>query len=292
MDDAEFRRIHRQEIVEDRVNGASQLARQALDSLAELAGSSSADTAAELRRACLDFAEELQYARPNMAPIYHLVQRWADRIEALPADDDASAFRRSAANIAQELSDASVSAVDQIAEATARLIGPEATVITHSLSTTVQATFRRLDNADVSAIVTESRPGLEGRTQALHLNHFGVPVSFITDAQMGHFAPFATMALVGADTLLSDGAIVNKAGTYPLALAARRHGIPFCVCCETFKEVPYTAATFDLESVDPGELDAPSGRLITPYNIYFDITPGDLVDTWITEDGVTYAPHR
>jgi translation initiation factor 2B subunit (eIF-2B alpha/beta/delta family) len=289
MDDAEFRRLHRQEIVDDRISGASQLARQALDSLAEFAGSCSAETVTDLRRACLDFAEALQYARPNMAPIYHLVQRWADRIDALPEDEDAAAFRRSAANIAQELSDASVNAIDQIAEHTARLINPEATVITHSLSTTVQATFRRLGHTDVRAIVTESRPGLEGRTQALHLNHFGVAVSFITDAQIGHFTPSATIALVGADTLLGDGAVVNKAGTYLLALAAHRHGIPFCVCCESFKQVPYTAATFDLEAVDPSELDAPAGRLITPYNVYFDITPRDLVDTWITEDGVIHA---
>jgi len=285
MDDAEFRRVHRQELVDDRVSGASQLARQALDSLTQFAGTCSEEEIDPLRRALLDFAEDLQYARPSMAPIFNLVQRWADRVEALDGTE-VERFRRDAAAIAQELSDASIRAVGDVADQAARLIGPGATVITHSLSTTVQATFRALAPRGVQAIVAESRPGLEGRRQAQHLDHFGVPVAFITDALLGHFCREATVALVGADTLLQDGSVVNKAGTYLLALASRDMGIPFYVCCESFKQVPYGAAGFDLEELDAAELDAPRGRNITPHNVYFDITPARLVSAWVTENGV------
>lgn len=288
MDDAEFRRLRRRELVEDRVSGASQLARKALDSLAELAGSCAAERPHELRRTLLDCAEELQYARPNMAPIFNLVQRWMDRVEQLDPDDG-DAFRREAARIAQELADASIRAVGDVAGRAARLIGRDAVVVTHSMSSTVQAAFRALAPQGVQAIVTESRPGLEGRSQARELDRLGVPVTFITDAQVGHFAQRATVALVGADMLLADGALVNKAGTYLLALAARDRGIPFRVCCESFKQVPYTSAGFVLEEHDPGELDAPRGRNITPHNVYFDITPARLIDAWITEDGVRHA---
>jgi translation initiation factor 2B subunit (eIF-2B alpha/beta/delta family) len=288
MDDAEFRRVHRRELVEDRVAGASQLARQALDSLAEYVASGSAGDAATLRRASIEFAEELQYARPNMAPIFNLVQRWADRVEALEAGDLA-AFRRQAASIAQELSDASLHAVDRVADRAAGVIGPNQVVITHSMSSTVEATFRALATRGVHAILSESRPGLEGRNQALHLDHFGVPVVFITDAQLGHASAEATVALVGADTLLGDGAVVNKAGTYLLALAARDRGIPFYVCCESFKQVPFGAANYDLEALDPAELDAPRGGRITPRNVYFDITPARLIDGWLTEDACLTA---
>lgn len=288
MDDAEFRRLHRREIVDDRINGASQLARTALDSLAEFAGSCSIDTPEALQATLLEFAEELQYARPNMAPIHNLVERWADRVAALePASVDA--LRRDAATIAQELSDGSIEAVSSAAGEAARLIGPGTTIITHSLSSTVLETFRALAPADVGAIVTESRPGLEGRNQARHLNRAKIPVRFITDAQLGHFCRIADVALVGADTLLGDGALVNKAGTYLLALAARDCGIPFYVCCESFKQVPFGAASFELESVNPSELDAPRGACITPFNVYFDITPARLIDAWIDEDGARYA---
>ena len=288
MDDAEFRRLHRREIVDDRINGASQLARTALDSLAEFAGSCSLDTPQALQAALLEFAEELQYARPNMAPIHNLVERWADRVAALePANTDA--LRRDAAAIAQTLSDGSIEAVSAAAREAARLIGPGTTVITHSLSSTVLESFRALAPAGVGAIVTESRPGLEGRNQARHLDQTKIPVSFITDAQLGHFCRFADVALVGADTLLGDGALVNKAGSYLLALAARDCGVPFYVCCESFKQMPFGAASFELENVDPAEVDAPSGRYITPYNVYFDITPARLIDAWIDETGVRYT---
>ncbi len=286
MDDAEFRRLHRRELIDDRINGASRLARQALDSLGEFAASCSATDVDELRRACLDFAEELQYARPSMAPIYTLVERWATEVARLP-DEDMEAFRRAAARFAQELTDTSLRAVDEIAARAARLIGQDAIVITHSLSSTAQATLRELAPMGAHAIVTEARPGLEGHRQALHLDHLCMPVWFITDAQIGHFARFASVALVGADALLRDGAVVNKAGTCLLAMAARRHDIPFYVCCESFKKAPYTSAQFDLEAADPQELDAPWGRNITPYNIYFDITPAELIDAWIHEDGIT-----
>lgn len=291
MDDAEFRRLHRRELVEDRVSGASQLARKALDSLAELAGSCAAERPPELRRALLDCAEELQYARPNMAPIFNLVQRWVDRVEQLDVDDT-DAFRHDAARIAQELADASIRAVDEVADRAARLIGDDAVIATHSMSSTVQAAFRALAARGVRAIVTESRPGLEGRNQAQQLDHCGVPVTYITDAQMGHFVRRATVVLVGADMLLADGSVVNKAGSYLLALAARDNGVPFHVCCESFKQVPYGSAGFTLEELDPAELDAPRGRHITPHNVYFDITPARLVDTWITEDGVRHAAAR
>lgn len=285
MNDAEFRRIHRREIVNDRVNGASQLARQALDSLAEFAGSCSEEDPDTLQEALLAFAEELQFARPSMAPIHNLVQRWIDRVEVLPARD-MERMRRDAAGIAQQLSDASVRAVSDASQRAADLIGPDAVILTHSMSSTVQEAFRALGGRGVRAIVTESRPGLEGRNQALHLDHYGIPVTFITDAQLGHFSQFATLALTGADTLLADGSLVNKAGTYLLALAARDRGIPFYVCCESFKQSTYAADRFELESLDPAELDAPRGRHITPENIYFDITPARLIDAWITEDDV------
>ncbi|MDZ7749009.1 MAG: translation initiation factor eIF-2B [Halofilum sp. (in: g-proteobacteria)] len=288
MDDAEFRRTRRRELVDDRVSGASQLARQALDSLAEFAGSCAADEPATLRAALLDFAEELQYTRPNMAPIHNLVQRWSDRVEALP-DDDPAGFRRAAAEAAQELSDASVRAVEEVAAHTAALVGADATVITHSMSSTVHASFRLLARRGVRAIVSESRPGLEGRDQARQLDHLGIPVDFITDAELGHFSGHADVALVGADMLLADGALVNKAGTYLLALAARDRGIPFYVCCESFKQAPHGSTGFDLEAADPAELDAPRGRQITPHNVYFDITPARLIDARVTEDGVTRA---
>lgn len=285
MDDAEFRRSHRRALVEDRISGASQLARQALDSLAEYAGSCAERDPSNLRRTLIDFAEQLQYARPSMAPIYNMLQRWIDRVDGLSAHDTGT-LRHEAASFAQALADQSLQAVEQAARRAAELIGGNVTIITHSLSSTVTETFRQLSSRDVKAIVTEGRPGFEGRQQALHLDQAGIPVTLITDAQMGHFVQRADLVLVGADTLLSDGSVVNKVGTSLLALAAREHDVPFHVCCESFKEIPFSAKTVELEEADPAEIDAPRGRSITPCNLYFDITPAKFVSAWITDERV------
>lgn len=285
MDDGEFRRLRRQELGTDRVSGASPLARMALDSLAEYAGVCTADEPGTLRKELLSFAEELQYTRPSMAPVFNLVQRWMDLIDALPASD-AAALRRSAAQAADTLANESIEAVKGAAAKAAKRIGADQLVITHSLSSTVQATFEALASAGVRAIVTESRPGFEGRNQARHLDQLGIPVTFITDAQLGHFVAEADLALVGADTVLADGAVVNKAGTYLLALAARDRGVPLLVCCESFKHAPFRAKEFDLEEMDVREVDAPKGKRITARNVYFDITPARLIDAWVTEKSI------
>ena len=285
MDDAEFRRSHRRALVDDRVSGASQLARQALDSLAAYAGSCAEQDPVNLRRMLLDFAEQLQYARPNMAPIYTILQRWVDRVEDLPVDD-VDGLRREAATHAQELADQSLHAVEQAAQRAAKLIGRDATILTHSLSSTVTETFRLLADRGVRGIVSEGRPGYEGRQQARHLDRAGVPVTMITDAQLGHFTQQASVVLVGADSLLADGSVVNKVGTSMLALAARAQRVPFYVCCESFKQVPFSARSLELEEADPAEIDAPRGKHITPANVYFDITPARYVSAWITDERV------
>jgi translation initiation factor eIF-2B subunit delta len=285
MDDATFRRVHRRELAEDQVKGASQLARAALDYLGAFAGSCSADETTALRAALLAFARELQSARPNMAPIANLVGRWAAHVEALESAAPAE-LRREAAAIAQRLSDDSVAAVAQAASHAARWIGPGRTVLTHSMSSTVVETFRALARSDVRAIVTESRPGLEGRNQAAHLDALGIPVTFITEAQMGAFAAQADVALVGADTQLGDDSLVNKAGTYLLALAVRDSSSRMGVCCESFKQVEHGPGAFAPEPLDTAEIGAPHGRHISARNLAFDRTPAALIDAWIHETGV------
>ncbi len=85
--------------------------------------------------------------------------------------------------------------------------------------------------------------------------------------------------------MLADGAVVNKVGTYLLALAARDHDLPFYVCFESFKRTTRTAAEISLEEMDPRELEPPELPGILARNVYFDVTPARLVSSWIDELG-------
>jgi translation initiation factor 2B subunit (eIF-2B alpha/beta/delta family) len=272
-----------QQIRDDREHGASELARQCLSGLAEYARTANIQDARDLKNRLLELAQRLQQSRPTMAPITNLINRWLQALQAA-SDGKGDVLRAQAAEQAEALIEQSKQAVATAARRAADLIGPDKTIITHSLSSTVVSVFELLGSR-ARAIITESRPPGEGRLLAEKLSFLGIATDFISDQQMGLFVQHADVALVGADTIANDGSVINKAGTYLLALAARDRGIPFYVCFESFKYSELDASTIPLEHHDPAELDAPRLTNIKPHNIYFDITPPRLISTWVTERG-------
>ena len=97
------------------------------------------------------------------------------------------------------------------------------------------------------------------------------------------------MVLIGADSILADGSVINKAGTYVLALVAHDQGVPVYVCAESCKRRPLQLPEPALEEMDPAEL-SPGEPSLGPHvrvrNIYFDRTPARLISGWIDEHGV------
>jgi translation initiation factor 2B subunit (eIF-2B alpha/beta/delta family) len=273
------------EIRADRVRGASELARRCLLILAEAVRVLPAANIVELREGLLVLVAELARTRPSMAPIQNLLRRWR---EGLIIDDgmELTGARRIAIAQAEALIVASRRAVADCATHAARLLGPGRTIMTHSFSSTVLEVCRLLKDEGLRLIVTESRPLGEGRQLAERLSAWNVPTVYITDAQMGLFIARADAVLVGADSVLGDGAVVNKAGTYPLALVTREQGIPFYVCCESFKWREAGEMPPELEEMAPAELGVPDWPCVTVGNVYFDITPARLVSAWIDETGV------
>jgi translation initiation factor 2B subunit (eIF-2B alpha/beta/delta family) len=272
------------EIRADRARGASELARRCLAILAEAARALPATDAVDLRERLLALAAELAVARPSMAPVQNLLRRWREEC-GIDAGMDLSLARRLAAERAKRLSAASRRAVTRCAAHAARLLGPGRTVMTHSLSSTVVEVCRLLKDDGLRMIVTESRPLEEGRRLAERLSAWRVLTVYITDAQMGLFVAQADAVLVGADSVLADGAVINKAGTGLLALAAGERGVPFYVCCESFKWRGAGESPPELEEMAPAELGAPGWPGVTVRNVYFDLTPARLVAAWIDETG-------
>jgi methylthioribose-1-phosphate isomerase len=86
--------------------------------------------------------------------------------------------------------------------------------------------------------------------------------------------------VVGADRIAANGDVANKVGTYPLALAAARAGIPFVVAApeSTVDAGTPTGAGIEIEERDPAEVAAGPA-----YNPAFDVTPADLVTAVVTE---------
>lgn len=120
------------------------------------------------------------------------------------------------------------------------------------------------------------------------LSEHAAVVTLITDAQADIFLPQCQAVVVGADSVLANGDVLNKAGTALLAWAAQGHRVPFYVLCETLKISPHSWSgdLSHLEEKEPSEvLDQPIPG-VTVRNFYFDRTPASLVTMVITEQGM------
>ena len=86
--------------------------------------------------------------------------------------------------------------------------------------------------------------------------------------------------VVGADRIAANGDVANKVGTYPLALAAARAGVPFVVAAPESSVDAGTPAgdAIEIEERDPSEVGPGPA-----YNPAFDVTPHDLVTAVVTE---------
>jgi len=137
-----------------------------------------------------------------------------------------------------------------------------------------------------NVIVTISAPGNEGLLVATQLNRMNVPVTVITDAEMGQIMPKVDMNIVGCDNWLTDHHFVNKTGTLLQALAARHFGKPFWVLADSFKNSQQNSHNVTLETMPLDELDLPEARGIRGNNTYFELISTRLITGRVEEHGL------
>ncbi len=182
-------------------------------------------------------------------------------------------------------------ALIKIAEIGAGQIESGDKIMTHCHSHDVVAIFleAKKQGKRFEVIVTESRPRLQGMLTAKDLTKAGIKVVYCVDSAMGWFMKETNKVLVGCDAILADGSIVNKIGTFPLALVAEKFGVPLFVAGETLKFDPQTIMGVPepiemreaKEIIDPKKL--PRAKVINPA---FDVTPADYIHALITEKGI------
>jgi methylthioribose-1-phosphate isomerase len=141
--------------------------------------------------------------------------------------------------------------------------------------------------------VDETRPLLQGaRLTTYELARAGIPYRLITDSSAGTLMArgMVERVVVGADRIAANGDVANKVGTYPLAVLAQRHSVPFYVAAPLSTVDPATPSgdAIPIEERDAGEL-APDQPAL---NFAFDVTPAELVTAIVTEAGVLEAPYE
>lgn len=266
----------------DREHGSRWLVHEALLIVRDLARTKMASSGEHMRQLFVT-ARELAGSRPAMAALSSAVSR------ALNVTGGPEAVARAADRLLEEYEEAPA----RIARyATPYLKGR---LMTCSLSGTVLDVLAACQSQIEHIIALEGRPRYEGRVMAQELQQRGFAVTVITDAQADIFLPQCQAVVVGADSVLANGDVLNKAGTALLAWAARGHHIPFYVLCETLKISPrrwladpahQQANLHMLEEKEGAEVWDQAKPGITVRNFYFDRTSFALVTAWVTEQGV------
>ncbi len=279
------------EIRNDKKHGASELARQAIAILKYTVEKSRATSTGELTAELKSVSQELISARPAMAPVSNIVSRMLNIINRNVSDNDLSTLKQLALFTADKLADDSYKSTARIAEYGSSLIKNGFNIITHSYSSTIIAVLREAGRkyGDIKVTVTGSKLNSTGENTANELGECRIAVTYIDCMAMGLYISTANMVIVGADRICADGILINGIGTYLLALAADRAGVPFYVACDTLKlDSKLKGSEVDLEEKEPSEViepeKLPAGTVIK--NPYFDITPPELIRAVITENGI------
>ncbi len=280
-----------EEIRNDRIHGASQLARQAVEVLKITAERSRAGSVEQFLQEQKEVGERLMSARPAMAPIFSIVSSLLSTIAGKATEMGLDSIRRFTISRTGEVIRGSLQAIAQIAKYGSELIADGDRIMTHSYSSTVVAVLREAftKHRHIEVIITKSGPGRTGERIAQELGLYGIPVTFIDNVAMWFYMQTVNKVMVGADRVCADGKVVNGIGTYQLALVAERASIPFYVLCETLKFDPRLRSNgVDLEEKEPSEV-VEAGRLppgVKVKNPYFDITPLELITGIVTENGL------
>ena len=301
-------------VTADRDHGAATLSIRALEVLRDRAGlleaehrrdSESADESADATPADWDeigaLASDLREARPGMAVVRNridramarAVERRGEEIRTGQSDDhrvdpdeppDPTVVHQAALATIERSLQADARAARVAAEHL------EGTVATLSRSGTVERAVSRARPDRV--LVATSAPTNEGIEMAERLarrfadTHTRVVVH--PDGATAHV--LATEAVdqvvVGADTVLPDGRLVNRAGTRGLATLARSEDVPVTAVASADKITPDPEPR--LEAV-PGSDVYDGDGAIDVLNPLFDVTPPEHLDRIASEMGLLDA---
>jgi methylthioribose-1-phosphate isomerase len=257
------------------------------------------------RKALMTDLELLASARPTAVNLRWAIERMRRVAETIEGDPVARLLEE-----AQRIHREDIAANRRIGELGAALIEAGSSVLTHcnagALATGGYGTALGVVRAAVTAgrifgvFANETRPWLQGsRLTAWELLQEGIPVTLTADSAAATLMRQGRIrwVIVGADRIAANGDVANKIGTYALALAARQHGVKFMVAAPTSTidlgtptgaDIPIEVRAGEEVMEFAGQRTAPEGA--HAWNPAFDITPAELIDAIVTENGVIEHP--
>ena len=246
-------------------------------------------------------AEAIRASRPTAVNLGWAMGRMRRRAGATAGD--ARAILEALEAEAQAIWDEDRNACERMAEHGQQLVKDGANVLTHcntgflatgGIGTALGIVHLAAERGKKLHVwVDETRPLLQGsRLTAWELLRAGIPHTVIPDGAAAGLMALGKVdvVLVGADRIARNGDVANKLGTYPLAIAARRHGVAFYTVApsSSFDPACPSGDAIEIEERSAAELTAPAGSAV--YNPAFDVTPAELITGWVSERGIVKPP--
>ncbi|MCZ2856802.1 MAG: S-methyl-5-thioribose-1-phosphate isomerase, partial [Candidatus Bathyarchaeota archaeon] len=285
-----------------KIRGAPLIGVAAAYALALTTFHSKAETKKKLIKEIEESGSFLKKTRPTAVNLF-----WAiDRItrKARETTGTAKTVVKTVVEEANKMADEDVEANRKMGEHGSALLNDGDVILTHcnagSLATVDYGTALGVvrvaweQGKKISVIATETRPNLQGtRLTAYELQREGIPVTLIADGMVGYVMQKRRVnkVIVGADRIVRD-AVINKIGTFGIAVLAHEHEIPFYVAAPTSTfDLTRSASEVVIEERNPEEVTHFGTQKIAPngvkvLNPAFDITPMRYVRAIICETGV------
>jgi methylthioribose-1-phosphate isomerase len=285
-----------------RIRGAPLLGAAAAFALAVAAYHSKAKSKAKLLAELDDAAKIIKGTRPTAVNLFWAVDRVINKAKCFSGNVEnlKSLVVQEAQKIANEDAEANLA----IGKNGAELINDGDVVLTHcnagELATVEYGTALGVireawkQGKKIKVIATETRPLLQGaRLTAYELRRDGIPVTLITDNMVGYVMHkrLVNEVVVGADRIVQD-AVVNKIGTFTVAVLAKEHGVPFYVAApkSTF-DLTRTSTEVIIEERKPTEVTHFGSQQVAASDVAvlnpaFDTTPLTYVSAIICENRV------
>jgi methylthioribose-1-phosphate isomerase len=273
---------------------------------------SKAETISALREDFKQITETLASTRPTAVNLFWAIERMKRLFKEIATD---TANKKA---IADRLIREAVAIQSEDIESNKRMgrFGQEllpnaGTILTHcnagALATAGYGTALGVIRAAVEngkrlrVLADETRPFLQGaRLTAWELWKDDIDVRVISDNMAGSFMRQGLIdaVIVGADRIAANGDVANKIGTYPVAVLAKQHEIPFYVAApfSTLDLKIPDGSHIPIEQRDPTEVTHIGGVRVVPegvsvFNPAFDVTPHEFVTAIITDRGVAKPPY-
>ena len=285
-----------------KIRGAPLLGASAAFALALTAFHSKAATKEKLLKELETAAETIRRTRPTAVNLFWATDRILEKTREFLGNVEA--LKTFVLEEAQRIADEDAASNRAIGKHGAELIKDGDTVLTHcnagALATVEYGTALGVIRAAwdqgkrIKVLTDETRPLLQGaRLTVYELKKMGIPVTLITDNMVGYVMHkgMVNEVVVGADRIVRD-AVINKIGTFTVAVLAKEHKVPFYAAAPTSTfDMIHTSKEVIIEERKPEEVTHVGSKLVTVkgvqvFNPAFDITPLKYVSAIISEKGI------